>query len=321
LKADQPNFSKGDAMSTHPPQRFVCAVVALVGLLFACPLAAQEHALRYDRQRPVGSVYDIHVQAQMNRHQVQSANGQVLMSQDAAISVTLAGTGRVLATHDDLTVQSMVLDLSSFEAEIDGQPVTLDTEQNLTVTQGEEQTTFVYEDGSVPSPAAMDVLKLVKSFLINDKPQNPQGNEIFDLLAPKEVGATWSGDAELIAQSLSSESGLLIDAEDIGSQFSFLGLGEFAGQESAVFNLVVSIEGFTLPNAQQQGIQITQSQGTMTTSGLLPLDPASGDAVINKQMALGFTAQVAMNGQAIQLDIAVQAEGNAEFRAIDPALE
>ena len=119
-----------------------------------------------------------------------------------------------------------------------------------------------------------------------------------------------------MAKDFSAGGELAIDADSIDSEFKFIGIAEFASQKAAVFDVEVKMNEFSFPGAKEQGLTIKRSDGKMKMSGLLPLDPKSGDGAVQMQMKMDVIAEVKIEQGTVRVMMDISGQADAEFREI-----
>lgn len=293
-------------------------VVTLLAMLMPAGLAAaQEHTLAVERDRPVGSKYQVVVKASQTQTQKQTVNGQLVGNNTEKLTGSMTAVSEVLAVHDNKQVKQMKLVVSKFEGKAGEDEVKLDTTKPIIVTADGGETTFEYEDGTALPDKADQLLDILSGFMTDDSPGDATQNQVFKLDKPRAKGSSWECDNELLAKQLSGGGELTIDPKDIDSEFKFLDIAEFAGNESAVFDVAVKLNRFSVAGLNEvPGLKMTKSEGTLKMSGLLPLDTKSGDGALQMQMDMAFDAEIKAEGQAVQISVTMKIEADAEYREV-----
>lgn len=294
----------------------------LVATLFALLLpagsaAAQEHTLSIERDRPVGSKYQIVVKASQTQTQTQSVNGQLVGNNTEKLTGSMTAVAEVLALHDNKQVKQMKLNVSKFDAKSGDAAIELDTSKPIVVTAAGGETTFKYEDGTAVPEKAAEALDILSGFMTDDSPGDATQDKVFKLDQPHAKGTSWECDNELLAKQLGGGGELVIDPKDIESEFKFLDIAEFAGQESAVFDVAVKFNRFGVAGLDEiPGLTMKKSEGKLKMSGLLPLDPKSGDGAVQMQMDMDFEAEIKADGQTVQIIAGMKIQADAEYREV-----
>lgn len=298
-------------------ERLMCVAILLALSVPAGLAAAQEHQLSIERERPVGSKYQVVVKASQTQTQKQVVNGQLVGNTTEAITGSMTGVAEILAVHQNKQVRSMKLTLSKFEGKAGDADVKLDLAKPIVVNASEGNTTFTYADGTALPENADKVLDILSGFMTDDNPEDASQNQVFKLDKPHAKGASWECDNALMAKQLSSGGELEIDPKDIKSEFNFLDIAEFAGKQAAVFDVEVTFDRFGIAGLNEvPGLKMNKSEGKLKMSGLLPLDTKSGDGALQMQMEMDFDASINANGQAVQITVGMKLEADAEYREI-----
>ena len=297
--------------------RTLLAAILLMMLMPAALVRAQEHQLAFDRDRPVGSKYQITAKASKTEKQSQKVNGQPVGNNSNTISASMTAVAEVLALHEDKRVRSVKLSISKFEGKAGDQDVKIDQNKPIVGSVNNGQASFTYEDGTALPEGAEELIDLLSGFMLTQNPQEPTQDKVFKLDKPHAKGSSWEGDNKLIAEQLSDGGQLTIDPENIKSQFQFLDIAPFAGQQAAVFDATVTFDKFAIGElAQVPGLTVTKSDGTLKLSGLLPLDVKSGDGAVQMQLDMAFGADIKAEGATVQIGFEFKIESDAEFREI-----
>ncbi len=294
------------------------ALVALfVALLLPAGVAdAEQHELTLERVRPVGAKYQVRVQGEQTQKQTQSLNGQQVGGEERKLSGALTAVAEILAVHENKQVRSVAIRVEKFEGAAGEKAITLDTAKRIIVSAVDGDTTFKYEDGTAIGEDAAEVLGILAMFMVDEDPEDASDDKMFKLDQPREKGSKWECDNELLAKDIASGGELVIDKDGIESEFEFLDIAEFAGQKAAVFDVSVQLRDFSVPGAKEQGLNIIKSKGEMNMSGLLPLDPESGDGAMQVQMEMDVVAEVKIDQGTVRLGFEITGEADAEYREI-----
>lgn len=292
-------------------------VAVLLALLIAAPAsAAQEYQLTLDRHRPVGTKFQVSVQGTQNHKQYQTVDGKPAGEQKRTVTGKMTCVSEVLAVNKNKQVSSVALTLEKFEGKLGDQAVEVDTTKRVVVTAADGESKITYEDGTALPEDAAEVFTMLSAFMIEEDASKSSEDDMFKLKEKRAKGSSWECDNKLLAQEMSGGGQLLIQPQDIKSKFQFLDVAEFAGQEAAVFDVSVDLSNFTFAGAEQQGMKLKKSEGKMNMSGLLPLDPKSGDGVIQMQMKIEVQADVDFQGQKVKVGFEMSVDANAEYREI-----
>ncbi len=296
--------------------RLVFLVLLLTLLMPVGLAAAQEHTLTLDRERPVGAKYQVRLQGTQTQQHTQTLNNQEAGGDTHKIAGNLTGIAEVLAVHKNKQVKAVALEIKKFQGTSDEETLTLDTTKRLVIIAKAKSIHVEYEDGSAVGAQAAEVIELLAMFMVNKDPDKTPSDKIFKLDQPRTAGSAWACDNELLAKDIARGGELVIEPKNIESEFKFLDLAEFAGQRSAVFDLKVKMKDFSLPGAKEQGLAITRSDGEMNMSGLMPLDPKSGDGAMQMQMKMQIAADLTFDQGQVKMNFDIAGQVDAEFREI-----
>lgn len=303
-------------MRRNTIDRLVFAVV-LFSLLLPGGLAlGQEHRLSLEAHRPVGATYTVRVKGDRTITQTQSVDGAQARSSSMKVVGSMTGEAEVLALHDNDQVRQVAVRVQKFEGERDGQAVMIDVTKRIIMTAKNGETIYKYEGGDAVSKEAAEVLDIFSEFLVKEKPDRATYDQMFKLNQPRKAGTSWACDNALMAKNMIEGGELVIDEDDIESKFQFLAVGEFNDKPAAVFEVTMQLDGFTIPDAKENGLTLKSSKGDVKMSGLLPLDPKSGDNALQVQVQMGFVAEVKQGGSTVQLGFAITGQADADFRRV-----
>lgn len=277
---------------------------------------AEKHQLTLERNRPIGSKYQVRIQGNQTQKQTQTFNGQQVGGETRKLTGAMTAVAEVLAQHKNKQVRSVALKVEKFEGQINDKQLKLDTAKRVVASVKDGKKTFAYEDGTPIGAETGEVLDMLVMFMLDDDPDDVSDDRMFKLDQPREVGTKWECDNKLLAKDLASGGELVVTEDNIKSEFQFLDVAEFAGQKAAVFDIKVDLQKFSFPGAKEQGLDVKKSEGVMKMSGLLPLDTKSGDGAIQMQMAIGITAELKIEQGTVRLDFEINGEADAEFREV-----
>lgn len=296
--------------------RFLLLFAATVCTSVPGIAAAQDaHELTLDRTHAVGQVYSFGSQGYRTTQMIQTLDGQQVGEETRLIEGRLTGTVRITQVTEEGEVTGVVVIPAEYSGKVDGEDVRIDIDKPYQLSVVEEELVVKDADGRPLPPEATEVLDVLLSFMMDTDPGESSEDVMFNLNQPRQVGASWQCNHELLAEDFSESGELSLEPEQIESEFRFVELGQVFGQDAAKLELDIDFEGFTVPALAQQGFEMKQSIGSLKLRGMLPLDPASTDGNISVLMDMAMTAIGTLpDGQGtMELQFAIQNQVQSEY--------
>lgn len=291
--------------------------VLLSALLMTAGFAqAEKYQLVFDRDSAVGDKLRATTKGTKNQDVKQTMNGQALGEQKQVISGELTAVVEVVSVYDNKAVKSAVMTVEKFKGENNGEATKLDMTKRIMITVENGKTVFKYEGGGAIPGGTTEVLDLLVQ-AVEEDPEEASDDQVFKVTEPREAGTSWACDNELMAKTMSGGGEIVVNAKDIESEFKFVDVAEFNGKKAAAFEMTAEMDKFTFPGAAEQGLKMTKSEGKLSMSGLLPLDPKSHEKAMEIVTDMTIRASVPTPQGNVDMSVDINVQVSVELRDVE----
>ena len=173
------------------------------------------------------------------------------------------------------------------------------TDVTLRLAEGAEEPTVTVEG----KPAGAELAEIIGEFFDLGSEDEFDADAVFGTSEKKKVGESWAIDPVVAAKSFAeSGDGLEIDPENLEGKLTLHGIVEREGIRCLDIRGELTMKGLKAP--MPPGIEVSESLGRATFSGLFPIDESLSP--IEENMSLDFTMNAAgkIGDNTLEMDIA-----------------
>lgn len=266
---------------------------ACLAICFHSLHAAEDTAgyqLSAERPEAYGNYYAFSSEAFHSTHTTESLNGQLQSEEKQTIEAKIVGTAWVSDATGQGDIAEVVIYPAEYAGKVNGEEVEINIDERLYVQMNNGALKVYNSNGQAKSPEVIQVLGALLGFMLGTDESELSQDAMLALDQPRKPGQSWQCDQEALADSLNKTRGIRATPDHLHSKLTFAKVDKLFEQDAAVLDLSIKLNRFAVPALEERGLSIDESAGSVNVQRVLPIDKASMNGKVSKQINLTTTA-------------------------------